>query len=316
VSFVLKPAELLYRCVNRLRRFLYRHGILRARRLPRALISIGNRAVGGAGKTPAVIAVAGRLSEEGFRVAVLSRGYRRKSRSGWALVDAPDPVRFGDEPALIRRSVPGADVVVGRDRFSAATRYLESRDCDVFLLDDGFQHLQLERQLDIVIESQARWYREGETSLRDADIILLRDQVSSRSTAGPQYRMKLVPKHFLAATGPIPLEQLRGRRVFAFAGLADNEQFFATLRGLGLTVAGSASFPDHHHYSSADLTAIRRQAAAAGAERIVTTEKDEVKLDATDVVALQVTAEIEGADAFFAGVVDRIRAAQETEVFP
>lgn len=250
---LIKPAELLYRGVNRARRSLYRHGILKAKRLSRPVISVGNIAIGGAGKTPAVIAVCRFLEQRGLRVAVLTRGY---GASGTGVVDSADTTTFGDEPVLIKNSTTNTRVIVGSNRYENGS--LES--VDVFVLDDGFQHLQLHRDLDIVIDVPARFYREGRSALADADIVVKR-------------RLRL----------QVP-ESLRGKRVFAFSGLADNEQFFASLRAEGLQVERSRGFPDHHRYSPLDLAQIHH--AARGTDAIVTTEKDAVKLGEDDIAAI------------------------------
>lgn len=256
----MKLAELLYRAINRLRRFLYRLGVLRSKRLPVPVVSIGNRSVGGSGKTPATIAIAQALQAHGLRVAVLTRGYGRRGEEQGP-VTSLDTERFGDEPVLIKSK--NIDVIVGRNRYENGLRY----SADVFLLDDGFQHLQLHRDCDVVIEAPARFYREGRSALRDADIVLER---KIRAVNG---------------------DAVRGKRVFAFSGLANNAQFFETLRNLGAEVAGTAEFSDHHSYTLAELRAIRN--AARGAELIVTTEKDAVKIGpADDMMALRIEMEI------------------------
>jgi tetraacyldisaccharide 4'-kinase len=247
VKLLLKPLELLYRGINRMRRGLYRAGILKAKRLHRPVISIGNLAAGGAGKTPAVIAVCRYLRSRGLRVAVLTRGYGRADASYTGIVQSNDASKYGDEPVLIKRSTD-VDVLVGSKRYDNAAGY----DCDVFVLDDGFQHLQLHRDFDLVIDAPARFYREGRSALRDADAVVPR-------------RLRL----------NIP-DVLRGKPLFAFAGLADNEQFFASLRDAGLDLVGTKGFPDHHRYTPADLERLRRNANGA---TLVTTEKDAVKID-------------------------------------
>jgi len=267
-----KIAELLYRGINRLRRFLYRLGVLRSKRLPVPVVSIGNRAVGGSGKTPATIAIARALQARGLRVAVLTRGYGRKSDEQGP-VTSLDTERFGDEPVLIKSK--NIDVIVGRNRYENGLHY----PADVFLLDDGFQHLQLHRDCDVVIEAPARFYREGPSSLRDADVVLER---KIRAVNG---------------------DAVRGKRVFAFSGLANNAQFFDTLRDLGADVIGTREFPDHHRYTLAELRAIRN--AARGADLIVTTEKDAVKIGpADDMMALRI--EMEVADDVIAEILRRI----------
>ena len=250
---LLKPAELLYRGVNRVRRALYRRGVLKAKRLPKPVISVGNIAIGGAGKTPAVIAICRFLEQRGLRVCVLTRGY---GAAGKGPVTDLDAAKFGDEPVLIKKRTQTTDVIIGSKRFENGSR----QSCDVFVLDDGFQHLQLHRDLDIVIDAPARFYREGRRALRSAGVVVPR-------------RLRLnVPGN------------LRGKRVFAFAGLADNDQFFESLRREGLQIERSRSFPDHHRYTDLDLQQIHH--AARGTDAIVTTEKDAVKLNAPEIIAI------------------------------
>ena len=251
---LLKPAELLYRGINRVRRSLYRAGILKSKRLPVPVISVGGIAAGGSGKTPATIAIARALIANGLRVGILTRGYGRSGEGG--VVSKLDPDRYGDEPVLMQRQLPGATVIVGANRYDNAVR----EPANVFILDDGFQHLQLYRDLDIVIDNSASGLlREGRSALRYADIVLPR-------------RIRLT----------IP-QAVHDRRVFAFAGLADNQQFF---KSLDLDVVGTRSFPDHHRYSPADIEAVKRAARDAGAEAIVTTEKDAVKITDPDIVSI------------------------------
>jgi tetraacyldisaccharide 4'-kinase len=261
VTILLKPFELLWRGVNRVRRALYRRGILKSKRLPRPVISVGNLAAGGAGKTPAVITIARFLEKRGFRVAVLTRGYGRAGNAS-GLVTSLDAARFGDEPVLLKSKLKSVDVIVGSKRYKNAFQFLNANDCDLFILDDGFQHLQLARDVDVVIDTRNGVMREGRSALAEADVVI-------------QRRLRLV----------VP-EELTGHCVFAFAGLADNEQFFASLRANGLNLAGTRSFQDHHRYTAADVAAIKESARAAGAEAIVTTEKDAVKIDDRDIIAI------------------------------
>jgi tetraacyldisaccharide 4'-kinase len=247
-----KALEWLWHVVNRIRRALYRAGVLRPKRLHRPVISIGNLAAGGTGKTPAVIALTRFLSANGLRVAVLTRGYGRGDAEATGVITSLDAYKYGDEPVLIKRAT-NADVLVGSHRYINGRDY----DCDVFVLDDGFQHLQLRRDLDIVIDAPSRISREGRSALQDADHVI------------PRRLRTVVP------------EGLRGKRVFAFAGLADNEQFFASLRAAGLELAGTKSFPDHHRYTAADIAALEGHGLP-----LVTTEKDEVKIAGSRVIAV------------------------------
>jgi tetraacyldisaccharide 4'-kinase len=247
----------MWHAVNRANRALYRRGIRKAKRLPKPVISIGNIAAGGAGKTPCVIAVAKYLAARGLRVCILTRGYGRSGAGGE--VNALDAARFGDEPVLIKKSVPEAIVVAGKNRYGNGLWV----NCDVYLLDDGFQHLQLHRDLDVVIDvPDARYHREGRGALKDADVVIPR---------------RIRPENVAA---------LRGQKVFAFAGLANNEQFFAMLRENGVELIGTHGFPDHHDYGSDDASLIER--LARGADRIVTTEKDAVKLPGRDMIAVAI----------------------------
>ena len=241
MTIVLKPAELLWRGLNRLRRALYRRGVLKAKRLPKPVISVGAITAGGAGKTPATIAIGEYLKARGWRVAVLTRGYKRSGAGG--LVTEPDAAKFGDEPVLLTKI---GDVIVGSNRYENGLHV----NCDVYLLDDGFQHLQLARDVDVVIDAPGKWLREGRSALNDADFV--------------------IPRR-------IEVDVPQGK-LFAFAGLADNQQFFDAVHA-----AKTMSFPDHHRYTTQDIEAIRK---AAGDAIIVTTEKDAVKIPDGDIIAV------------------------------
>ena len=256
-------AQALYLAINHLRRSLYRRGVLRSRRLPRPVVSVGNLSTGGAGKTPAVIALCNALAGRGAKVAVLTRGYGRTDTSSSGLVETLDAARFGDEPVLIKKRTSNTDVIVGANRYDNAVDYLRKYSCDLFILDDGFQHLQIDRDLDIVIlAGERRFQRESERALADADII--------------------IERHIRITVPPA----VAGKKVFAFAGLADPSQFFEHLRSAGVDVRGTMSFPDHHRYLPHDLQRIDDAAATSGAEAVVTTEKDAVKLERRDIIPI------------------------------
>jgi tetraacyldisaccharide 4'-kinase len=286
MTMLLKPVELLYRGINRARRSLYRAGALTARVLPRPVVSVGNIAMGGGGKTPTVIAIADALSERGFRVAVLTRGFggALSGKVGQIVTVPCDPVRFGDEPVLIARRVPAADVVVGARRWESGLTYLVQKDCDVFLLDDGFQHLQLHRDLDIVLDQPAaRWHREGRSALLHAGIVLRR--VDDPADDGDR-TARLVVSGVRRGGSAHSLDELRGWKVYVFSGLADNEQFRRTVERLGCDVAGSRSFPDHHAYTAGEILELRRVADRLGAIPL-TSEKDGVKINDEDVAVVE-----------------------------
>jgi tetraacyldisaccharide 4'-kinase len=173
-----------------------------------------------------------------------------------------DAARFGDEPVLIKSKLQNVHVIVGSKRYENAMRFLSNNDCDLFILDDGFQHQQLARDLDIVMDAGRGVMREGRSALADANIVIQRN-------------LRLV----------VP-QELSAKRVFAFAGLADNDQFFTALRENRLNVIATRGFRDHHRYSAADIAAIKKEALDAGAEAIVTTEKDKVKFDDRGIIAI------------------------------
>lgn len=280
--------------MNRLRRALYRRGILRAGRLPRHVISIGNIAMGGSGKTPLVLTLSRRLQREGFRVAILTRGYGRNRGAAPGLVEGDATERFGDEPVLLARSLPGVDVIVDSDRIRGGLRYLETHDCDLFVLDDGFQHFRLRRDLDIVIHSaDPGWLREGPSSLRFADLLVVRGKPSDLPSHGSVHRGELRPLSFRWRGDEHALVELHGKRVVAFAGLADNDQFFRLVEQVGAVIAGRRSFPDHHRYATSEIESLRHLLDANRGDLLLTTEKDAVKLRDDEIASLRVDLEVD-----------------------
>lgn len=308
---LLSPLELAYRAVNRVRRALYRRGLLRPRSLPRPVVSIGNIALGGSGKTPTTIAIAEHLQRSGYRVAVLTRGHGRAGADAWAIVDARDARRFGDEPVLLAARLPECPIIVGRDRHRSGTAFLEQSDCDVFILDDGFQHLQLHRDLDIVIDDPtARWNREDRGALTDADILLVRASSvdAAPTSADPRFRAVLVPSGYRRGGERHPVSDLRGRSCIAMTALARNERFFEMLSAEGLIVVKTHGFPDHHDYSALDLAAIEKSRKETGAELILVTEKDAAKLPAEfDCAILEVEMKIVPEDPFYSLLSEELR---------
>jgi len=285
----------------RVRRFLSSTGLLPASRLPRPVVSVGNLAMGGAGKTPHVIHLARWLTGQGRRVGVLSRGYGRKSRGVRWVSDGEGPIapaaEGGDEPVLIARSLPGIPVVVGESRADAGRDLLSRRQVDVILLDDGFQHLSLRRDADLLLVDCGRglgngWtaplgpLREPPSHARFADALVITkcpDVESGARTARsipfpegrPRAISRLSPGGIVGRDGDPWKEVTAGDAVFAFSGLARNAQFRDTLAAAGFRVKGFLPFPDHHAYGRGDLERIAREAGGLPA---ITTEKDLVRL--------------------------------------
>jgi tetraacyldisaccharide 4'-kinase len=278
----------------------YDHGLLRQKKLRGPVISIGNLSTGGGGKTPFVIALAKLLTNAGISVDVLSRGYGRSSDA----VERVDPgpqataVQFGDEPLLIARSaaVPG---YVGRSRYAAGL--LAEQDAGsgppIHLLDDGFQHRQLARDLDIVLLHRedfksrllpAGHLREPLSALRRAQVAVLRDEGESFEKQVRAHVPEMLIWH-IRRTVTVPPG---AGPAMAFCGIARPEEFFSSLEVLGAIVARLA-FPDHHRYSNLDLDGLCGQAKVAGASRFITTEKDFVRLHPAALATLQQCAPVE-----------------------
>ena len=317
----------------RVRRFLSAAGLLPASRLPRPVVSVGNLAMGGAGKTPHVIHLARWLTGQGRRVGVLSRGYGRKSSGVRWVSDGEGTIvtaaEGGDEPVLIARSLPGLPVVVGESRAEAGRELLSRRRVDVILLDDGFQHLSLRRDVDLLLVDCGRGLgnrltaplgplREPPSHARFADALVITkcpDAASGARTARsipfpegrPKAMSRLSPVGIVGRDGAPWKEATAGTAVFAFSGLARNAQFRDTLAAAGYRVKGFLPFPDHHAYGRGDLERIAREACGLPA---ITTEKDLVRLpDAPpfSVGALRIEVEyLEGWDGIARLILDRL----------
>jgi tetraacyldisaccharide 4'-kinase len=269
------------------------------RRLARPVISVGNLAVGGSGKTPLVRAIVDELLQAGERPAVLSRGYARTDPADGAVVVSDgfrlcaDLPRAGDEPLMIARAHPSAIVVVAADRYLAG-RLAELRcGATVHVLDDGFQHLGLWRDVDLVLlgEDDLAWpltfpsgrLREPLDALAAADAVvwtgssLQPGEVSERLAVDRVYRMARSGGALEA--GPFGTDVPEpGTRVLALAGIARPDAFVDGLGELGLEVVAREIFRDHHPFDRADLARIERARQAHGAAAVVTTEKDAVRL--------------------------------------
>lgn len=299
-----------YGLVVRVRALLYRCGVLPSRHLPKRVVSVGNLTVGGTGKTPIVIALVERLLANGRRVAVLSRGYRRQSRDARLLVSdgrtvLVGPAEAGDEPYLIATRCPRAVVAVGADRYRLGRWVLERHPVDCFVLDDGFQHLALHRDADLLLVDvsdpaslrallPAGRLREPLSAASRATAILLtrtdagnhQAVVAAMAAAMGRAAQPILSKFCAAAVVHVATGEVReaatlsGRTAVAFSGIGNPASFRTLLQGLGLMIKDELVFPDHHDYGAADLEAVRGLARRGGAEVIVTTEKDAGKIAA------------------------------------
>jgi len=303
----------------------------RRRRLHHRVISVGNLSVGGSGKTPVVAALARLLLQRGERPVVLTRGYGRREVTEGVLVVSDGqrvlgPVaRSGDEPQLLARTLPGVPVLVCADRYIAGLFAERHFGVTVSILDDGFQHVQLERDVDLLLVSLADLedrvlpsgrLREPLCAARFADAVLVpgtEDEVAQVAGAlQHRHAFRIVPHYedvvgrgLSASPGGPDKARPTGDRVVAFAGIARPGRFFDALRSLGYDVARELTFRDHHWYTPRDSETIQAAARETGAALVVTTEKDAVRCD-FDVAVLPMTVSIEPAAAFESWLIERL----------
>jgi tetraacyldisaccharide 4'-kinase len=323
--------NLLYSQIARARRRYYQRRPYLRRRLAAPVISIGNLTVGGSGKTPLAAEIARMLLEMGERPSILSRGYARKIvDEGVVIVSDGSRVltsveRSGDEPQMLARAVPRAAVLVSSSRY-AAGRIAESRlGCTVHVLDDGFQHFDLMRDIDLLVAPDVSEgtrtlpfgrLREPLDAASAADALLVEADVKGSggvfppdSTENPSRPLnvrdlKARPTFAFSRSLAGPVSD---RPAFAFAGIAMPQRFFGDLEKAGWKLTGRRSFGDHHHYSEREIEEVARAAKSSGAEVILTTEKDIVRIGAQPhIVAVPLEVAIE--PAFAPWLAGRLRA--------
>jgi tetraacyldisaccharide 4'-kinase len=305
--WLLGPAA-LYGAAARLRNWGYDRGWFTAARLPCPVISVGNVTVGGTGKTPVVILLVEWLQAEGRRVAVLSRGYRRTGSASPLLVSdgarlLAGPSEAGDEPFVIARRCPGAVVAVGSDRAALGRWVLERLPVDCFILDDGFQHRRLHRDVDLVLLDAtdaggldallpAGRLREPLSGLARAGSVMITRADSRDDVEAVQRRVRSVLNADASVEVIFRAESLvsvpgearrdlgwgKGKTVWLVSGVGNSGSFARSARSLGFVISGETAFRDHHHYGAKDVREIGIMAQAAGAELVLTTEKDAGKL--------------------------------------
>ena len=301
----------------RLRARLYQHGLFRQKRLRAKVISIGNISWGGTGKTPVAMWLAGRLQAAGLRVSILTRGYGRRSPQRVHILppgaDSQLVQELGDEVQLYLRHLE-LPIGVAASRYEAGCLLEDEFPVDVHLLDDGFQHLSLARDVDLVLVDASnpwgarnrlpRLLREGPSALRrahavlltrcesaeDAKVEALRETVRRVAPASRLFTVRTRLLHFVAASEdrPVGVEKLRSSRAFAFCGLGSPDNFFRRLEIAGIGMVGQKAFPDHHRYRLEDVQWLEQEARARRADCFVTTEKDRVNLPGGDPFSLPV----------------------------
>jgi tetraacyldisaccharide 4'-kinase len=324
-----------YGAVAAWRRRWYAADPSRRRRLQRPVISVGNVRVGGSGKTPVVAHIARLLLEQGERPVILTRGYgRRLAPRGVTIVSDGTQIlagvdTAGDEPLLLARELPGVPVLVSADRYRSGCVAEAQLGATVHLLDDGFQHFRLERDVDLVLMSEedltdtvlpAGRLREPIAAASRADAALvLAGYTSAADRIGRAAGVPLVfritrtlgaPRRIAGARDTVVVPS--GTRVFAIAGIARPERFFGDLISVGWDVVGSMPFGDHHRFTRRDVTRIAAAARSSAASIVLTTEKDAMRLAAAELGDLPIAAVplhvgVEPADAFRDWLVARLR---------
>jgi len=299
------PLTFLYGLISFTRNLLFDSGILKPKRVSVPVISIGNLTAGGTGKTPITAFIAQILSEAGKKVGIVSRGYGRNSkgtiwvcREGVLLVSSDEG---GDEPVELAMRVPGISIVVGESRFLAAEELLRSVNADVILVDDGFQHRQFHRDIDILVQDLPSWlknrfqlpsgrFRESWKNAKSADALIWTKGSETQQTEAEKLGNGYLPEHTYFAerqkTTPVPFgnsfpDGCEGKMFFAFCGIGLPEHFISEAINAGVVVSGSFFFPDHHIFSEADLSDLCHRLADSGADGFITTLKDVCRLRAS-----------------------------------
>jgi len=325
---LLRPLAGLYGAGVRARLGLYSAGFLKIKALPCKVISVGNITAGGTGKTPVTMHIARYLKDKGMDVVILSRGYGGSLKGMGVVCNGKEvllgPAEAGDEPVLMARRLGDIPVVVGPDRFSAGELAIKKFSPDVIILDDGFQHIRLRRDLNILLIDgavelgnarllPAGPLREPLTGLQRADMVLVKGGRLQETDRALMREYNIAENGFVyKAEGITALEggasmavkALKGRPLLAVAAIARPDSFFSLLRDLGMNVAETMAYTDHHTYNAGDIAAIRLKMKATGAEAIIATEKDGVKLapllQGADIAcyALAITVEMKNKSAF------------------
>ena len=296
----------LYGLGARTRRSLYNRGWLKAKRLPGPVLSVGNLTVGGTGKTPLTACLARLLQEQGYKIAILSRGYGGKAKSVTCISDCSRiyarPPEVGEEAYWLAQALPGAAVYTAPARYDAGlAAWLEIKP-DLFLLDDGFQHFQLHRDLDVVLLDAAAPcgngfllprgpLREPISTLAAADILILTRFKAHQHQDRLDLLTRKFPGKIVLTADIVPtsvrifpedremaLESLQDQSLLAFAGLARPRVFYDTLKNLNVELKGRHDFPDHYAFQPRDLENLIKKAQSLGAAGLITTAKDWARL--------------------------------------
>lgn len=309
-SILLMPLAFLWDSVHRIRRHFFYYGILKQTQFQVPIISIGNLSFGGTGKTPFTLWMSNYLDEIGMKVMILTRGYKGGLENSSGIIRSGrklgfNPLEFGDEATLLARRLSTADIVVGKDRSANLDYYFEEINPDVVLLDDGHQHLQLSRNLNIVLFDVSMsldkykvaplgYLREDFSALRDTDVIVFGkvNQVEEEELEALKQKiiphvskdvifssMNYKPTGFfdISYNKRYELNEIVGKNIIAVAGIASPHSFFELLHQLKANIIKTYTYPDHHFFSLEEMREILNMADKHDA-LVITTEKDMVKM--------------------------------------
>lgn len=327
IRTVLIGLSLPYSAVTRIRNRLYSCGTLKTHHAGVPVICIGNLTTGGTGKTPLVVWLCRHVREKGLECATLTRGYRTQKG------------KLSDEPALLAAQCPDVPVVVNPDRVAGATEAIQDHGAQVLVMDDGFQHRRLARDLDIIAIDATNPFgygrvlpagllREPLTGLKRAHAAVLTrcDQVAEEDLSRIEEEIRRINRNLAIArsvhapiairttTGAeLPLEQMRGKRIFAFCGIGNPQAFSRTVSQLGATLVGTRAFDDHYRYTPQDLKAVQDQARSLDAALVLTTQKDWTKIEPSELpqqgpplACLAIDLQITAGEELLTALIDRV----------
>jgi len=308
--FFLSPLSIAWESVYFIRRAFYDYGFIHQKSFRVPIISVGNLSFGGTGKTPFTLWLAEYLQKQNKKVMIVMRGYKGKLENDSGIIYAgkkinPDPVEYGDEALIYARRLEGSAIVVGKNRSANLNFYFPKFLPDVVLLDDGHQHLQLKRKLNIILfdalmsldkyqVAPLGYLREGFSGLKDADLVVIgrADQVSREKIKQLKslilntlpYGVTIAevgfkPKGFLNSSYDylFNVEGIKNKKVICVAGLASPQSFYKMIEEMGANVISTETFSDHHYYTKNELESLLSKAKENQAY-LVTTEKDMVRI--------------------------------------
>jgi tetraacyldisaccharide 4'-kinase len=290
-----------------LRVFFYKRSFFPTHSLAAKVVSVGNITLGGTGKTPFVILIAEMLKGKGLRVGILSRGYKGKFRGSFIVVSDGEQTfleasQAGDEPYLLSKKLRGVPIIVGKNRWRSGQYAIDHFQSEILILDDGFQHLPLKRDFNLLLIDSSSPFgngylfprgvlREPLSQIGRADAIILtkasrydnlnilKNNLTKVAKEIPIFQVEYAPSevHMVTKGASSPPEYLHGKKVLAFSGIAQPRSFQQTLHHLNARIVDYAIFPDHHQYRPKELEMLSQKARDLGVDALVTTEKDLVR---------------------------------------